>query len=167
MPRGSGGRPAEEAAATEWFVEQMGFSTSAAGLPRIAGRLFGYLALAPGPRSLDEIAAALGVSKGSASTDARLLERHGWLRRAGRPGDRRDYYEFAPDSFAGIVAYRLSRWEALHALVVEARRRFPHQPPTVRDRLAYLEEAESFFAAGIRKLLDQWHRKRARARPTR
>ncbi|HET7042031.1 MAG TPA: MarR family transcriptional regulator [Gemmatimonadales bacterium] len=162
MPRRSGGRPAE-AAATEWFVEQMGLSTSAAGLPRIAGRLFGYLALSPGPRSLDEIAAALGVSKGSASTDARLLERHGWLRRVGRPGDRRDYYEFAPDSFAGIVAYRLSRWEALHALVVEARRRFPRQPAAVRDRLAYLEEAERFFADGMRALLDQWARRRSRA----
>ena len=167
MPVRTRGRPAADAEATEWFVEQMGLSTSAAGLPRIAGRLFGYLALSPGPRSLDEIAAELGVSKGSASTDARLLERHGWLRRVSRPGDRRDYYEFAPDSFAGIVAYRLSRWEALHALVVEARRRFPHQPPTVRDRLAYLEGAESFFAAGIRKLLDQWDRRQAGARRTR
>lgn len=166
MPARPRAGPATEAAATEWFVEQMGLTTSIAGLPRIAGRLFGLLALSPAPRSLDEIAAALGVSKGSVSTDARLLQRHGWLRRVARPGDRRDYYEFDPDSFAGIVAYRLSRWEALHGLVVKARRRFPHQPPAVRARLAYLEEAETFFAAGVRALLERWHRKQARARPT-
>src|SRR5690349_5908934 len=104
---------------TQWFIEQMGLSAETGGLPRIAGRLFGLLLLSPGPRSLDEIAAALGVSKGSVSTDARLLLRHGWLRRVSRPGDRRDYYEMAPDCFGGIVAYRLSRWEALHDLIGE------------------------------------------------
>ena len=106
--------------ARERFIEEVGLAAEADGLPRIAGRLFGHLLLSPGPCTLDEIADALDVSKGSVSTDARLLLRHGWLRRTSRVGDRKDYYEMAPDFFAGIVAYRLERWDALHDLVAAA-----------------------------------------------
>ncbi|MBX6332617.1 MAG: MarR family transcriptional regulator [Gemmatimonadaceae bacterium] len=149
--------------AVRWFIEEVGLRAEADGLPRIAGRLFGFLLLSPGPCSLDEIAEALGVSKGSVSTDARLLLRHGWLRRVSLPGDRRDYYEMAPDFFGGIVAYRLARWEALHDLVAEARHRLPRQPDAVRERMRYLDEAQHFFVAGIRKLLAEWDEQRAAA----
>lgn len=146
------------------FIEEVGLTAEADGLPRIAGRLFGYLLLSPGPRSLDEIAEALSVSKGSASTDARLLLRHGWLRRVSHAGDRKDYYEMAPDFFAEIVAYRLERWDALHELVAAATPDFAGEPAPVRDRLRYLEEAQAYFVAGIRTLLDEW---RARGRTAR
>ncbi|HEX6534552.1 MAG TPA: MarR family transcriptional regulator [Gemmatimonadaceae bacterium] len=151
---------------TQWFIEQVGLSAEADGLPRIAGRLFGYLLLSPGPRSLDEIADALGVSKASVSTDARLLLRHGWLRRASLPGDRRDYYEMAPDFFAGIAAYRLGRWEALHDLVAEARHRLPQQPQVIRDRLRYLDEVQHVFLARIRALLEEWRAAHATPAPS-
>lgn len=149
----------------EAFIEQVGLSTEADGLPRIAGRLFGYLLLSPVPRSLDEIAAALGVSKGSASMDARLLLTHGWLRRVSRPGDRRDYYEMAPDFFAGIVAYRLARWDRLHDLAAEARPQLPSQPAVVDARLDYLDAAQRFFADRIRALLAEWRARREAGSP--
>lgn len=136
------------------FIEQVGVTTEGDGLPRIAGRLFGYLLLSPEPRSLDEIAEALAVSKGSASTDARLLLRHGWLRRISQPGDRKDYYELAPDFFAEIVSYRLARWDALHDLVAGAE--LDDASPEVLDRLDYLERAQRFFVDGIRALLSEW-----------
>ena len=57
----------------EWFVGEMGLTFEADGFTRIGGRLFGHLLLADRPLSLDEIAAALRVSKASVSTDARRL----------------------------------------------------------------------------------------------
>jgi DNA-binding transcriptional regulator GbsR (MarR family) len=138
------------------FIEEVGITAEGDGLPRIAGRLFGYLLLSPEPRSLDEIADALAVSKGSASTDARLLLRHGWLRRVSQPGDRKDYYELAPDFFAEIVSYRLTRWEALHDLVAGAMPELTDAPSDVLDRLDYLERAQRFFVDGIRALLSEW-----------
>lgn len=138
------------------FIEEVGITSEGDGLPRIAGRLFGYLLLSPEPRSLDEIAEALDVSKGSASTDARLLLRHGWLRRVSQTGDRKDYYELAPDFFAEIVAYRLTRWDALHDTVAGALPGLDGEPDDVLDRLRYLERAQSFFTEGIRELLAQW-----------
>jgi len=140
----------------ERFIEEVGLAAEADGLPRIAGRLFGHLLLSPGPCTLDEIADALNVSKGSVSTDARLLLRHGWLRRTSRAGDRKDYYEMAPDFFAGIVAYRLERWDALHDLVAASIPDFSDESATVRERLEYLDEVQAFFVAGMRQLLLEW-----------
>lgn len=142
--------------AKERFVEEVGLTAEADGLPRIAGRLFGFLLLSPEPRSLDEIAEALNVSKGSVSTDARLLLRHGWLCRASQLGDRKDYYEMAPDFFAGIVAYRLRRWDSLHELIAASLPELRSEPEAVLERLHYMDEVQGFFVDGLRRLLDEW-----------
>src|SRR5215203_3934677 len=47
--------------------------------------------------SLDDVAEQLRVSKGSASSNARLLEQLGIAERVTRAGDRRDYYRISPD----------------------------------------------------------------------
>lgn len=80
------------------FIEQMGLMYEEDGLPRIGGRIFGLLVLREGPFSLDDMTEVLGVSKTSASTNSRLLERMGFLVRTSKPGDRRDFYRMAPDA---------------------------------------------------------------------
>lgn len=83
--------------ATRDFIESMGRQFEEDGAPRIAGRLFGFLMLQEDPCSLDEVAEQLQVSKGSASSNARLLEQLGIAERVTRAGDRRDYYQISPD----------------------------------------------------------------------
>lgn len=83
--------------ATRDFIESMGRQFEEDGAPRIAGRLFGFLMLQDDPCSLDEVAEQLQVSKGSASSNARLLEQLGIAERVTRAGDRRDYYQISPD----------------------------------------------------------------------
>lgn len=82
---------------TQDVIERMALLFERDGLPRIAGRVLGYLLLSPEPCSLDELAEALQVSKSSVSTDARLLGRMGAVERVTIPGDRRDYYRVATD----------------------------------------------------------------------
>src|SRR3989440_2387909 len=91
------------------FIERMGVALENDGLPRIAGRIFGLLLVSEDARSLDDLAAELRVSKGSASTNARLLEQRGLLERVCRSGDRRDYYQARPDLFDHTMALRLVR----------------------------------------------------------
>src|SRR3954470_13736159 len=98
-------------AQTEDFIENMGLSLEADGLPRIAGRIFGLLLVSEGALSLDDLASELAVSKGSASTNARLLEQRGMLDRSCRRSDRRDYYRVPHDLFSRVMALRLTRWE--------------------------------------------------------
>lgn len=64
------------------------------GLPRSIGELYGLLFISPGPLSLDDLVARLGISKGSASQGLRALKELGAVREAQVPGsDRRTYYE--------------------------------------------------------------------------
>jgi DNA-binding transcriptional regulator GbsR (MarR family) len=101
------------------FIERMGLALETDGLPRIAGRIFGLLLVSDDARSLDDLAAELQVSKGSTSTNARLLEQRGLLERVCRPADRRDYYRPRPDLFDHTMALRLARWERFHQGVRE------------------------------------------------
>ncbi|MFL5577594.1 MAG: GbsR/MarR family transcriptional regulator [Gemmatimonadaceae bacterium] len=149
----------------EWFVEQLGLAAEADGFTRIAGRVFGFLLLSDEPRSLDEIAEALGVSKASVSTDARRLLQRGVVQRVGRPGDRRDYYQIAPDFFARLTEHRVERWRRMRDLVAQARRRIPEQSPTVRDRFAYLDAMHDFLLGRVDGVIAAWAaRAGARAR---
>ena len=105
------------------YVERMGLLWEAEGLPRIAGRIIGFLAMQPEAASLDEIAAALGVSKASVSADARQLVRLALVERVGRPGDRRDYYAIAPDMPARVVALKLGELQQLQDALADAQAR--------------------------------------------
>src|SRR6476661_6660785 len=97
--------------ANDGFIEMMGRHFEEEGVPRIAGRLFGFLMLVEGDCTLDEMAGSLKVSKGSISSNARLLEDWGVAERITRPGDRRDYYRIAPDMSERLVSRQIARMQ--------------------------------------------------------
>lgn len=90
------------------FVDAMGRHFEAESVPRIGGRIFGFLLLQDGPCSLDDLADQLEISKASASTNARLLEDWLLIERTSIPGDRRDYYQVSADP-ARTLEFRLTR----------------------------------------------------------
>jgi DNA-binding transcriptional regulator GbsR (MarR family) len=143
-------------AQTEDFIENMGLSLEADGLPRIAGRIFGLLLVSEGALSLDDLASELGVSKGSASTNARLLEQRGMLDRSCRRADRRDYYRVPHDLFSRVMALRLTRWERFHQAIASARTNLPINSPEVLERLEENQAAYSYMSRVIREALAQW-----------
>ena len=147
-------------AATTNFIERMGLVLESDGLPRIAGRMFGLLLISPDPHSLDDLAADLKVSKGSVSTNARLLEQRGLLERVCRPADRRDYYSVPPDLFTRTMAQRLARWQRFHEAIGYARGLLPLLSSEVRQRLEEYEEAYGFMSQVIRDALARWQASR-------
>lgn len=134
----------------EQYVERMGLLWQAQGLPRTAGRIVGLLALQGNPLSIEDIAGALRVTRGSISTDARRLERLGLVQRRSRPGDRRDFYVIAPDMPARVVALKLSELERFES-VLEAARALPDTPEAVRERLTGFAD---FHRRAVRLLQD-------------
>jgi DNA-binding transcriptional ArsR family regulator len=150
----------------EWFVGEMGLTFEADGFTRIGGRLFGHLLLAERPLSLDEIAATLRVSKASVSTDARRLFEKGVVVRSGKPGDRRDYWQIAPDFFASLMQYRVERWRRLNMVVGELKRRSPAPSAAVRARLRYMEDVYAYISGRVDDALDSW-RSRHTLKPAR
>lgn len=139
------------------FVERMGLAAENDGLSRIAGRLFGALLLHSEPRSLDDLAEQLGVSKASVSTEARRLVERGVAERIGKPGDRRDYYSLTSDFFAQIIRFRLSRWAGLQRLAREMQGAGGDEMPRlVRDRFAYIDDFNAFVLARVEDALQEW-----------
>jgi DNA-binding transcriptional regulator GbsR (MarR family) len=139
------------------FTDRMGLLLEAEGQPRTAGRIFGYLMVSDEPRSLDELAQALSVSKASVSTNARMLAAKGLLERVCRAADRHDYYRVAPELFSHTMAERLKRWQRFAETVGEARRTLPIGSERVRARLQGYETAYAFMADVIGEALENWH----------
>lgn len=134
------------------LVERMALAWEVDGLPRIAGRIIGYLLLQPGARSLDDIAGALGVSKASVSNDARRLEALGLAERTSFPGDRRDYYTIAPDMVSRAAANRLGSIRRIHAALADACE-FAEDGTPVRDRLERIVREHGAIIALLERFL--------------
>ena len=77
------------------------------GLSKPACQLYALLFIKGAPLSLDAMADALGISKGSVSVNIRALERWGAVKKVWRKGSRKDYYR-AEEDIEKIVSDRLS-----------------------------------------------------------
>ena len=77
------------------------------GLPPITGRIFGWLMVCDPPeQSGAAIAAAIGASRASITTNVRVLTAAGLVRRLTRPGDRTAYYVIDEDAWEQVVTRR-------------------------------------------------------------
>ena len=79
------------------MVDAGGRTAQSFGVSRLFGQIYILLYLSPDPRSLDEMAASLGVSKASVSITCRQLESWGAVKRVWVKGDRKDYYQAQSD----------------------------------------------------------------------
>lgn len=134
------------------FIESVGVLWESDGLPRIAGRIFGYLIVQSEPSSLDELAAGLAVSKASISTDARRLEQLGLITRISRPGDRRDYYTVDGAAPAIGLEIRLRTLRRFDRTLEDAGDR-EKLHPVVRQRLERFEYAHHRIVAALEGVL--------------
>lgn len=133
--------------AADSFIELMGRHFDEEGIPRIAGRLFGLLMLTEEACSLDDLAERLRVSKGSVSSNARLLENLGIIERVTRPGDRRDYYQMAGDMSARLLERQIERVKLFLERIRGSRQRLEPLPGPVDARF---DEAVSFNELALR-----------------
>jgi len=135
------------------FIDRMGQATEADGLSPIAGRLFAALLLSERPRSLDDLAEELAVSKASVSTEARRLLDRGIVDRVPTPGDRRDYYELTPDFYARVIRNRLERWRRIQSQVDAVRSEAVELGPVVRDRIASIGDINADVITQVEEAL--------------
>ena len=81
------------------YAEEAGVVLSGMGMPQAYGKLLGWLLICtPAAQSGAELAAALGLSKGSVSAGLRTLEASGLVRRVAMPGRRGTFFEMTPDA---------------------------------------------------------------------
>jgi DNA-binding transcriptional regulator GbsR (MarR family) len=140
----------------EQFVERMGLMMETDGMPRIAGRIFGFLLVHGGAYSLDELAEQLRVSKASVSTNARLLEQLGIVERTAAPGDRRDYYRMGSDAWERMLRVAQRKWESMRRVLREAESALPTEMTVGRERLLEAEAFHRLLEEESERLIARW-----------
>jgi DNA-binding transcriptional regulator GbsR (MarR family) len=148
------------------FIEQAA-PVFGAGMPRMAGRMWAYLAICDPPeQTASDIAARLQASRGSVSGMARLLEHVGLIRRGTRAGDRREYFWIPPEAMhrqmdGALTQLRLRREVADAGLALIADR-----SPESQARLRDIRDLYAFFEAEWPSILARMHQADAAARTT-
>jgi len=145
----------ETESAVEAFVEDMGLSAQADGLPRIAGRMLGFFIVHGGPFSFSELAERLQVSRGSISTNARILRGLGLIDRTSRPGDRQDYYKLASSPYAKMLEGYVERMQRMEANAASMERCLPNDWRHARRRLREMREFYRAAVLSTRELIAQ------------
>lgn len=143
----------------EEFVERLGLVAQADGLPRIAGRIMALLIIHGGPFSFVDLAERLKVSRGSISTNTRLLENLGVIERVTQRGERQDYFQIRSEPYVELLRGSLGRLYKAQAVVADAQRKLPDEWTEAQARLGALgafytgliERTEAMIGTGKQK----------------
>jgi len=144
------------------FVEEVGIVFEQTGLPRMAGRIFGWLLISDPPhQSTAELAEALIASKGSISTMTRLLIQIGLIERLSLPGVRHDYFRLRPDAWQHTIRrgledeIKMFRQLAEHGLELLA-----DKTPLTRKWLEEMCNTYAFLEREFPALVERWEQER-------
>lgn len=139
------------------FIEAMS-RVLGAGMPPMAGRMWAYLAICEPPeRTAAEIAERLQASRGSVSSMARLLEHVGLVRRATKPGDRREYFSIPPRAAHRLMERGAEQMRASREIVEAGLDLLADRPAETQARLRDLRDMYTFFEREWPALLERLH----------
>jgi DNA-binding transcriptional regulator GbsR (MarR family) len=147
--------------AQQQFVESVGRYFEQYQVSRIGGRLLGLLMLLGGPFTLDQMAAALGVSRASVSTNMRVLAALGVAEHLSRPGDRRDYYRFAADPWRHGLEARIVGMRALRRIAEQGLAAATPADTVARENLEDLLDFCDFAIEDMHGTIARWQARRA------
>jgi DNA-binding transcriptional regulator GbsR (MarR family) len=143
------------------FIEAVGLSFEQAGLPRMAGRILGWLLICDPPhQSPGELAEVLQASKGSISSMTRLLEQLGLIDRLSLPGERRDYFRIRNESWTALFRRRMELVSTFRQLADQGLALLSEQTPEQRRRLEEMRDMYAFFEYEVPRLLERWEQER-------
>ena len=128
------------------FIEQKGMEYQAEGLPRIAGRLMGLMLIEEGPFAFGGLAERLKVSRGSISTNTRLLENLGVIERVSKPGERGDFFQLSGDPYVSLLSGLNLRLKRALSNASQAKGGLPK---TLKSAQAHLAGLEAFYEGFI------------------
>jgi len=146
------------------LIEDFGILFEESGLPRMAGRILGWLFISNPPyQSAAELCKVVGGSKGSISSMTRLLMHAGLVERIGMPGSRVTYYRIKPGSLSELVKSRLAILSAIPALTERGLAIMKEEDKEIRRRLEEVRDFYVFIGREMPVLLDRWQEQRSKA----
>ena len=151
----------ERQAEMKSFVEEVGIAFEQNGLPRMAGRILGWLMISYPPyQTTGEMEEALMASKGSISTMTRLLIRIGLIERLSLLGQRRDYFRIKPGASYQLLKDSLDRATAFRQLIEHGLELIEGKTHFNRQWLEEIYDMYAFFEREFPALLKRWEQER-------
>ncbi len=95
------------------FIAKLGFYYESYGIPRIGGRILGYILLCDSPISAERISSALSISRASVSTNLRLLMNYGFIEKKMVQQGRNDFYVMAKSAWENALTTRINGFRSL------------------------------------------------------
>ncbi len=143
------------------YVEKVGRYFEQLTLPRMAGRIFGWLLISESPLvSMNELVDVLQASKSSISTMTRLLIQIDLVELVSLPGERRDYYRISSNAWANSLRDRLEQAHAFRQLADEGLDILKEADPERRLRLNEMRSLYALLENELPKLLERWQSER-------
>jgi DNA-binding MarR family transcriptional regulator len=147
----------------EW-VERLSMVLERDGLPRMAGRIYGWLLVCEPPeQSMEELAAGVQGSKASMSTMTRLLVQADLIEKVRRPGARRDVFRIRVGQWRRLWESRMQLLQETVVLTGRGLALLARRPPASRDRLEELHHQYRFMEEHLPALLARFDREHAAA----
>ncbi len=137
------------------FIESMGRYFESYGIPRIGGRMLGLLLISHEPLSAESIASVLKVSRGSISTNFRLLLASGLAEKVTFPSDRTTYYTFPLTAWEKAMKVEIEGTASLGRLAQQGLAALPADNPA-RSRLEGMAEWVNMISEVYHKMLTEW-----------
>ena len=142
-------------------MEEVGLFYEESGMPRMAGRLMGYLLIAvPETQSVNDIAAYLKASKASISTMSRALINLGLVERKAFPGERRDFFRLRTDAWLEFFEKEMQRLVRFRKLIDQGRQLMKDETPADQKRMENIHEMYVWFEKEFPKLIDLWKKEK-------
>lgn len=136
------------------FIEDIGLFFEQMGMPRMAGRILGFLLISdPEAQSITEVTQALKASKSAVSMMARLLVENGLIERAASPVPRRDYYRFKPGGWVLYMRQWLGLMAELHKIAERGLLLMADKPEALKERLLEAHDLFSMMEERLPSLL--------------
>jgi DNA-binding transcriptional regulator GbsR (MarR family) len=139
------------------FVEEVGILFETGGLPRMAGRIFGWLLISNPPhQSPGDLIEVLQASKGSISTMTRLLVQIGLIERLSLPGQRRDYFRIKPHAWLEMTKQRMAQIAAFRQLAERGLQLLQGEDQQLQQRLQEMHDMHAFLERELPLLNQRW-----------
>jgi len=147
--------------AEQMFVEQAGVVMEHLGMPRMAGRVLGWLLICDPPQqSPGELAAALQASKASISTTIRYLVQVGIIERVVFPGKRRDYFRMREEAWSRSTEERFDMVTATRELAEQGLALRVDADAAATDRLREMRDFYAFTERELPAVIERWRQER-------
>lgn len=118
------------------FAEEFGIYFEKQQMPRMSGRILGWLLVCTPPhQAAEELMTALSASRGTVSTMTRLLINLGFIEKIGIPGERKDFFRLRPNVWETLLAGRIIETQRLRKLAETGLAAMENETETDRERL--------------------------------